>query len=132
MTLDIGAWSEPTVILTADAITGFSDVGRGRDVMTTANTIRATFFDPNQDYQASDADPWADEDDVSERGEEARDVQFNMAPSHIPDIRGFQNGRVPRPTGGQTKLLSRLATVLIQLNEIRNIQRTEGCFWEKL
>lgn len=82
LTLDIGAWSEPTVILTADAITGFSDVGRGRDVMTTANTIRATFLDPNQDYQASDADPWADEDDVSERGEEARDVQFNMAPSH--------------------------------------------------
>lgn len=82
LTLDIGAWSEPTVILTADAITGFSDVGRGRDVMTTANTIRATFLDPNQDYQASDADPWADEADVSERGEEARDVQFNMAPSH--------------------------------------------------
>jgi len=82
LTLDIGAWSEPTVVLTADAITGFSDVGRGRDVMTTANTIRATFLDPNQDYQASDADPWADEDDVSIRGEEARDVQFNMAPSH--------------------------------------------------
>jgi len=82
LTLDIGAWSEPTVVLTADALTGFSDVGCGRDVMTTANTIRATFLDPNQDYQASDADPWADEDDVSVRGEEARDVQFNMAPSH--------------------------------------------------
>ncbi len=54
----------------------------GRDVMTTANTIRATFLDINQDYQASDADPWADEADVSERGEEAKDVQFNMAPSH--------------------------------------------------
>ncbi len=50
--------------------------------MTTANTIRATFLDINQDYQASDADPWADEADVSERGEEAKDVQFNMAPSH--------------------------------------------------
>lgn len=82
LTLDIGAWEEPTVILTADAITGFSEVGRGRDVMTSANTIRATFLDPSQDYQSTDADPWADENDVSERGEQAKDVQFNMAPSH--------------------------------------------------
>lgn len=82
LTLDVGAWEEPAVILTADAITGFSEVGRGRDVMTSANTIRATFLDPGQDYQSTDADPWADENDVSERGEEAKDVQFNMAPSH--------------------------------------------------
>ncbi len=82
LTLDVGAWSEPSVILTTDAITGFSEVGRGRDVMTSANTIRATFLDPNQDYQSTDADPWADENDVAERGEEAKDVQFNMAPSH--------------------------------------------------
>lgn len=82
LTLDIGAWSEPTVVLTADAITGFSELGRGRDVMTSANTIRATFLDPSQDYQSTDADPWADEADVSERGEEAKDVQFNMSPSH--------------------------------------------------
>lgn len=82
LTLDVGAWDEPSVILTTDAITGFSEVGRGRDVMTSANTIRATFLDPNQDYQSTDADPWADENDVSERGEEAKDVQFNMAPSH--------------------------------------------------
>ncbi len=82
LTLDIGAWEEPTVVLTADAITGFSEVGRGRDVMTSANTIRATFLDPSQDYQSTDADPWADENDVSERGEEAKDVQFNMSPSH--------------------------------------------------
>ncbi len=40
LTLDIGAWSEPTVILTADAITGFSDVGRGRDVMTLTRSGR--------------------------------------------------------------------------------------------
>src|SRR5690606_41563057 len=73
-TLDIGSWSEPTVTLTPQAITGFSEVGRGRHVMTSANTIRATFLDPSQDYQSTDADPWADESDVSERGEEAKDV----------------------------------------------------------
>lgn len=82
LTLEVGEWAEPTVTIDTDAITGFSDVGRGRDVMTSANTIRATFLDPGQDYQSTDADPWADENDVSERGEEAKDVQFNMAPSH--------------------------------------------------
>jgi hypothetical protein len=82
LTLDIGNWQEPSVIIDADAIVGFSDLGRGRDIMTTANTIRATFLDPSQDYQAADADPWVDEADVLERGEIAKDVQFNMAPSH--------------------------------------------------
>jgi len=82
LTLDIGKWQEPTVIIGPDAITGFSDLGRGRNIMETANTIRATFLDPTQDYQATDADPWVDADDVLERGEISKDVQFNMAPSH--------------------------------------------------
>lgn len=82
LTLDIGTWTEPTVVFGPDAITGFSELGRGRDVLTTANTIRATYLEPNQDYQAADADPWADEDDVSERGEISSDLQFHMSPSH--------------------------------------------------
>ncbi|MCO6386345.1 fibronectin type III domain-containing protein [Aliihoeflea sp. 40Bstr573] len=82
LTLDIGNWAEPTVTIGPETITGFSELGRRRDVLTTANTIRATYLEPNQDYQAAEADPWADEVDVSERGEIASDVQFNMAPSH--------------------------------------------------
>lgn len=82
LTLDIGQWSEPTVIIGPETITGFSGLKRGRDVLTTANTIRATYLEPTQDYQGADADPWADEADVSERGEIASDLQFTMAPSH--------------------------------------------------
>lgn len=82
LTLDIGTWEEPTVIIGPETITGWSGLKRGRDVLTTANTIRATYLEPNQDYQAADADPWVDEADVSERGEIAADAQFNMAPSH--------------------------------------------------
>lgn len=82
LTLDIGDWAEPTVTIDADTITGFSEVGRGRDILSTANTIRATYLAPDQDYQAGDADPWVDADDVSERGEIAQDLGFNMAPSH--------------------------------------------------
>lgn len=82
LTLDIGTWSEPSVIIGPETIVGFSELGRGRDVLTTANTIRATYLEPKQDYQAADADPWADDADVSERGEIATDLQFHMAPSH--------------------------------------------------
>ncbi|WP_246678236.1 fibronectin type III domain-containing protein [Mesorhizobium sp. B1-1-7] len=82
LTLDIGTWEDPTVILDADAITGFSEVARGRDVLTTANIIRSTFTSPFHDYQSTDADQWIDEDDVALRGEIPQDLPFNMAPSH--------------------------------------------------
>jgi len=82
LTLDIGQWAEPTVTLDNDSITGFSEVGRGRDILSTANTIRAKYLDPGQDYQAADADPWVDATDVSARGEIASDMEFPMAPSH--------------------------------------------------
>lgn len=82
MSLDIGEWYEPTVILDADAIVGFNDVARGRDVTTTANVIRSTYLGPDQDYQTADADPWVDEADVSARGEIERDTAFIMCPSH--------------------------------------------------
>lgn len=82
LTLDVGTWEEPSVTLDADAITGFSDVARGRDVLTTANIIRATYTSPFHDYQSTDADQWIDEEDVVLRGEIAQDTAFNMAPSH--------------------------------------------------
>lgn len=82
LTLDIGMWAEPTVLIDETVIVGFSDLSRGRDVLTSANTVRAAFFDPQSDYQAADADPWVDAVDVSIRGEIAIDKRFEMAPSH--------------------------------------------------
>lgn len=82
VTLDIGTWTEPTVTIDEDAIVGFSDLSRGRDILTTANTIPATYLSPTHDYQATDAQPWVDEDDVGVRGEIISDKAFNMAPSH--------------------------------------------------
>ena len=81
-TLDIGDWEEPTVVIDEDIITGFSEVSRGRDILTTANVISATFLSPDHDYQATDADRWIDEDDVALRGEIIQDTSFVMAPSH--------------------------------------------------
>lgn len=82
LTLDIGDWEEPTVTLDADTIIGFSDLSRGRDILSTANIIRATYLDPNSDYQAADAEPWVDDVDVAARGEIALDTSYIMAPNH--------------------------------------------------
>jgi hypothetical protein len=82
ITLDIGTWAEPTVTIDEDTIVGFDGLSRGRDALTTANIISATFLSPENDYQATDADQWIDEDDVSARGAIVSDMAFNMAPSH--------------------------------------------------
>lgn len=82
LTLDVGDIPENLVTIDESMIVGFSDVGRGRDILTTANTIRATFINPEADYQSSDADPWADAEDVSLRGEISQSYDFLMAPSH--------------------------------------------------
>lgn len=82
ITLEVGKWVAPTVTIDADAITGFSDISRGRDVLSTANIVRATYMSPDHDYQSTDADQWIDEDDVALRGEIAKDTSFIMAPSH--------------------------------------------------
>ena len=82
MTLKIGTWAEPTVTLDEDAIVGFSELSRGRDILSTANIISATYMSPRHDYQATDADRWIDEADVAVRGEIATDRQFLMSPSH--------------------------------------------------
>jgi hypothetical protein len=70
------------VILDQDAIVGFSDLARGKDILSTANTIRATYLGVDQDYQTADADPWVDAADVSERGELEFEIGLLMVPSH--------------------------------------------------
>jgi hypothetical protein len=80
--LKVGKWAAPTVTLDDSAIIAFSDIGRGRDILTTANTIRATFTYPDYDYRETDAQPWVDAADVTARGEYSTDREFLMVPSH--------------------------------------------------
>lgn len=77
-------WVAPTVTLGDDAIIGFADFGRGRDILNTANTIRAQFTDPSEtgDYKETDAQIWVDDADVADRGQYATDLEFFSAPSH--------------------------------------------------
>lgn len=82
ITLHVGDWSEPGVTLDHEAIVGVQRLRRGRNIKETANTIKATFLSPENDYQLTDADPWIDDDDVSARGEIVSETSFQMAPSH--------------------------------------------------
>lgn len=82
MTLEIGNGDEPTVILDESAITGFDELSRGLDILTTANVVRATFTSVPHGYQSTDADPWMDEDSVLLRGEIADEASFACVPSH--------------------------------------------------
>jgi hypothetical protein len=82
LTIEIGDWAEPTVVIDEGCIVGFTDFRRGRDIMATANVISATYLSPDHDYQAQDAERWEDTSDIAERGEIVTDRAFNMAPSH--------------------------------------------------
>ncbi|MGX1096506.1 fibronectin type III domain-containing protein [Amorphus sp. MBR-141] len=82
LALIVGKWVTPTVTIDDSAILSFEDIGRGRDALTTANTIRAQFTFPGLDYQATDADPWIDDADVTARGEFVTDIALFPVPSH--------------------------------------------------
>lgn len=82
LVLRVGKWTTPTVTIDGDSIIGFSEFGRGRDVLSTANTIRARYTSPLHDYMETDADPWIDEADVAERGEFAVDLDLFCVPNH--------------------------------------------------
>lgn len=82
LALKVGRWEPPTVTLDADAIIAIQEASRGRDLLATANTIRAQFVSPFHDYKETDADPWIDDEDVAARGEISANVEFLTVPSH--------------------------------------------------
>lgn len=69
-------------VLDNSVVTGFQGVGRGRDILTSANVVKATYLAADHDFQTPEADPWIDEDDVALHGEKIAERSFNMSPSH--------------------------------------------------
>jgi hypothetical protein len=82
LTLKVGRWQAPTVVLDEDTITSISGLTRGGDVLTRFNTIRIQYTSPAHDFEEVDADPWVNEDLVSLYGEVSKDVQIFASPSH--------------------------------------------------
>jgi hypothetical protein len=80
--LEVGEWQAPSVTITQDHIRSFS-LPKGLGPLRTANEIRATFTDPNNDYQPVEALPWRDEADISARGTVIdRQIDLTYCPSH--------------------------------------------------
>lgn len=82
LTLKVGRWQAPTVVLDEDTITSISGLTRGGDVLTRFNIIRAQYTSRDHNFEEVDADPWVNEDLVSLYGEVSKDIQIFASPSH--------------------------------------------------
>ncbi len=82
LAIRLGGWTDPTVIIDDDAIIAYSGFGRGRDLISSANTVRAQYTSRLHDYRETDADQWIDAADVADRGELAVDMQLFAVPNH--------------------------------------------------
>lgn len=65
--LKVGKWDAPSVTLDDNHIRAFS-LPKGYGPLRQSNEIKASFVDPNQDFQPVEAEPLRDEDDISLRG----------------------------------------------------------------
>lgn len=82
LTIKVGRWEAPTVVLDEDTITGISGLTRGGDVLTRFNVIRAQYTSRDHDFEEVDADPWVNEELASLYGESSKDIQIFASPSH--------------------------------------------------
>lgn len=82
LTLVIPDGTAAAQTLTADDILSFADLSVGRDVMQSANVIRANFYDVANNYVEGDADAWLDQDDIDARGEFSQSIDLVTVPSH--------------------------------------------------
>lgn len=65
--LRAGAWVEPDFTFTDDMLLGF-EVQHFVGEFDAINEVRATFSDPENDYQDTESTPWQDEQDIERRG----------------------------------------------------------------
>lgn len=82
MSIAIGEYNEPTVLLDNTVITGFSKLRRGNNVADVANKLTGKWLSKDQDYQLTDIDAWIDATSVAARGEIPEDYPLVWTPSH--------------------------------------------------
>lgn len=64
----VGKTVDPSITLDDDHIVGYSDLREGANIFLEANEITAKYTSPDHDYQVVDAEPFRDEDDITDRG----------------------------------------------------------------
>jgi len=80
----VGKLVAPNVAITDQHILSYSNFVRGASGgITPVNVVTAKYTARDLDYQEADADPWRDEDSISETGrEESRNLDLTWVPSH--------------------------------------------------
>jgi hypothetical protein len=80
----VGSLVAPTVTISDDHILSYSSFIRGAsDSISPVNVVTAKYTARNLDYQEADADPWRDEDSISETGrEETRSLDLTWVQTH--------------------------------------------------
>lgn len=77
-----GKYYEPTISIGPDEIVAYEWSGVGVDDDTAVNYITCSYVSAEHDYNTVECDPWTDEDDISERGEELTNSLDPQVPSH--------------------------------------------------
>ncbi len=65
----VGKTVSPTVTIDDDHILGYEGFRKGDNVFQVCNEVTAKYTSPTHDYQETDAEPWRDEDDITDRGQ---------------------------------------------------------------
>jgi hypothetical protein len=76
-----GVWTEPTVTIGANIVTGYDGFEQGSGRFVTFNELKIIYTDQAQDYQPTEADPWIDYADQDIRGQIRTDFEVDMVPS---------------------------------------------------
>lgn len=82
LSLKVGTWEDPEVTISDEHIRSFQ-LPKGVGPLRSANEIRASINDPDQDYQPVEVTPWRDEADITTRGEViTRSLDIPFVPNH--------------------------------------------------
>ena len=65
----VGKTIAPTVTLDDKHILGYEGFRKGDNVFLACNEVTAKYTSPDHDYQETDAQPWRDEADITDRGQ---------------------------------------------------------------
>lgn len=65
----VGKTIAPTLTIDDDHILGYEGFRKGDNVFLACNEVTAKYTSPLHDYQETDAEPWRDETDITDRGQ---------------------------------------------------------------
>ena len=82
--VDVGVWRAPAVTLSTADVIELSEYSDGPDLLDRYNTLPFTYVDPDLTYQQIEGDPWVNEAQLLEDGEQlvGTPASLDFCPSH--------------------------------------------------